>query len=559
MKRLAWLAYGLALLIGGAVLAIAGGASGLWQMLDHALYRQLAGEAEPAPAPGIHVIDLHQTGAAGDGERAAPFRLRVGEVLRILAAGARVPQVVVLDIWFAAGSSGAEAVVDGIAALQARGVRVVGAVNLIERHGRRSRDPLSYHDARIYRHGLDAFGHAELRYRYGVLSYEREVPIRAGDLVTESLPALPLVAVMDPARVPSLPDALVVPIGDDRVFDGRLTRIEISGQPLGAAERQRLAAAGAATQVIVGSLAADSDNVLGRPGPLLMAWAMSDLLAGRSSEHRTPLNRPEVAALLALAAALCAGLAAIGAFQALRARVAPPRWYRLALACLLLGAGAGLALLLTAQAIALSSAKVLPVAWPAACALLAALIATLANRRWIDDARVRLQQQRSDGERAIQHDVFVSYAHDPAENREWVRDRIVRPLGRLTGPDGRRLRIFFDEQSIDVGRAWKREIELALLGSRCVVPVYSDRYFDRPYCREEIELADQLRIEGRLELIPVARVTDGIPERYLRKVQYLDASGGRDVTEPLLARVRQVVGGAAEPVAAAGAVPEAGR
>lgn len=552
MKRRAWIGYGLAAALGASVLAFAGGIGGMWQWLDHTLYRQLRGGEEPPPAPGIQLIDLQQPAPVGNdnAERTGSFRHRVGEVLQALAAGTRVPSVVVLDVWFAADASGGEAILAGIAALRARGARVVGAVNLIERHGQRSQDPLARHDARIYRHALDGYGHTELHYHYGVLSYERDVPIRAaGDstgLVTEALPALPLVAVLDPTRVDALPAALVVPVGDDRAFDARVTRIATTGLPLEAAERRQLAAVAAATHVIVGSFAADSDNVLSRPGPLLIAWAMSDLLAGRTSEHRAPLNRPGVALLLALAAALGAGAAAVGAFHVLRARVASPNWYRLALACLLLGCLAGVALLLTAQAIALSSAQFVPLAWPASCALLAALLATRANRRWIDDARVRIEQQQADVERAIRYDVFVSYAHDPPENSEWVREHVVRPLAQMSAPDGRRLRIFFDERSIEVGRAWKREIELALLGSRCVVPIYSERYFDRPYCREEIELADQLRIEGRLELLPVARIASGIPERFLRKVQYLDATGGRDVTERLLARVGLILAGASQ-------------
>jgi len=107
-------------------------------------------------------------------------------------------------------------------------------------------------------------------------------------------------------------------------------------------------------------------------------------------------------------------------------------------------------------------------------------------------------------ERAVQYDVFVSYAHDPSENKAWVKNMIVGPLRALRHADGTPYRIFFDEAEIKVGRRWEATIELALLGTRCVVPVYSERYFERPYCREEIEIADQLRIEGRLRMLPVA-------------------------------------------------------
>jgi hypothetical protein len=133
--------------------------------------------------------------------------------------------------------------------------------------------------------------------------------------------------------------------------------------------------------------------------------------------------------------------------------------------------------------------------------------------------------------------VFVSYAHDPAENRAWVKNAIVAPLAALRHADGAPYRIFFDEAAIKVGTRWKSEIELALLGTRCFVPVYSERYFERPYCREEMEIADQLRIEGRLSILPVARTVDGIPERYLRKAQYLDVNARPDFMDELIAQV----------------------
>ena len=74
-------------------------------------------------------------------------------------------------------------------------------------------------------------------------------------------------------------------------------------------------------------------------------------------------------------------------------------------------------------------------------------------------------------ERTVQYDVFVSYAHDPSENKAWVKNMIVGPLRALRHADGTPYRIFFDEAEIKVGRRWEATIELALLGTRCVVPV----------------------------------------------------------------------------------------
>jgi len=214
------------------------------------------------------------------------------------------------------------------------------------------------------------------------------------------------------------------------------------------------------------------------------------------SAAREPLNHP--LALLGLAA-LCA-LTAAGAFalsfRIVRARVAPARW-------------------------------------PAAAAWLALAAFVL--------AAVMLLCAGGGEERAVQYDVFVSYAHDPVDHKAWVKSTIVAPLAALSHADGTPYRIFFDEAAIKVGRQWKTEIELALLGSRCFLPVYSERYFERPYCREEIEMADQLRIEGRLRVFPVARTVEGVPERYLRKVQYIDARASAAFMGELSAQIAQAV------------------
>ena len=177
-------------------------------------------------------------------------------------------------------------------------------------------------------------------------------------------------------------------------------------------------------------------------------------------------------------------------------------------------------------------------------------------RRWIDDERLRAQLDIAREERAIAYDVFISYAHEPPEHKAWVKAQVLGPLAALRGPNGSPLRIFFDESAIKVGRQWKAEIELALLGTRCFIPVYSERYFDRPYCREEIEMADQLRIEGRLRMFPVAREVAAIPERYLRKLQYIDAHGDRPFAADLCEQVAASIMPPASPQTTAHPVPE---
>ncbi len=445
------------------------------------------------------------------------------------------PRVVLLDIWISNNPDGAPALAQGITALQAKGAKVYAAVEPKNRQGKLAADYMAWHLAPLYANLLDGHGHTQLEFGFGMLKYQRELrlPGAAGETVLPALPVLAAVAQANVTQADALPASLVIPVGDDALFKPLTHHLaQAAGQfhppiPPGAAP----------SHVIVGSFQEDSDNALQRPGPLLLAWALSDLLAGKASVAREALNHP--LALLGLAAlGLLWAIAAFAlAFRVVRTRVAPARWRAaaagLALAAFALTAG----LLLGAGGIVLLAGRVIPVALPLACAALGTLAAWLAARRWITNEQVRRELAGNGEERAVQYDVFVSYAHDPAEHKAWVKRVLVAPLVALRHADGRPYKVFFDETEIKVGRQWKSEIELALLGSVCFVAVYSERYFGRPYCREEIELADQLRIEGRLRMFPVARTVDGVPERYLRKAQYLDARTDVDVMGELITQI----------------------
>lgn len=84
------------------------------------------------------------------------------------------------------------------------------------------------------------------------------------------------------------------------------------------------------------------------------------------------------------------------------------------------------------------------------------------------------------------YDVFISYAHDEGA---WVAENVYAPLRDARLPGGRKLSVFFDTSTIRVGTAWQDKIALAIEGSRFIVPVYSEVYFQKPYCRFEIKRA----------------------------------------------------------------------
>lgn len=511
-------------------LALAGGLAGLWQHIDFAIYRQLYLTATPQPDGRVQLVDVAYPPDAREGRMQA-FRESQAAALRALAALDPPPRTVLLDIWISSAADGVPALSAAVEALRRRGTRVYAAVEPKDRHGALRGDFMLQHHVPFYTQVVDGFGHTQLDTAGGLLYFRCRLGVASGQGEMQ-LTALPLMA--SPGR-DCREGTLVVPLGADAAFKGLTHRLALDGTgfapPFERAAMPEL--------VIVGSLAEDSDNPLARAGPVLLAWAVTELARSGPGTARQPLNHPVAAIGLALAAWVATLVAYRLSFRVLRVRVTPPRWpllagallpFSLACAALLLLAGAGL--------VAMNDGPVVPLAMPLAIGCLAAFRAWRSAQHWVRAEQLRAELAAGGEERAIAYDVFVSYAHDPPEHKAWVKAQVVAPLAAMRQADGRPLRIFFDESSIKVGRRWKAEIELALLGTRCFVPVYSDAYFERPYCREEMEIADQLRIEGRLQMFPVARAVGAIPERYLRKLQYIDARGDGAIAQTLQEQVQ---------------------
>lgn len=514
-------------------LALGAGLLGLWQTVDFAVYRQLYLTQTPQPDGRVQLVDVAMPPEARDGRMQA-FRERQAAALQALARLDPPPRTVLLDIWISSTPEGVDTLATAVAALQQRGTRVLAAVEPKDRQGLLRGDFMQQHNARFYSQVVDGYGHTQLDAAGGLLYFRCRLALPSAQGQT-LLTALPAVAVPgEDCRE----QTVVIALGDDAAFAPLTHRPAADG----AGFEPPFTRTAMPELVIVGSLAADSDNHLARPGPVLLAWAMSDLLRSGQRVARRPLNHPAAAIGLAVAAALSTLLVDRLAFRSLRVRIAPTRWLRLAtvLVPLALAAATGL-LLAGAGLVALDGGPVIPLAMPLAMAAMAAGWAWTRARDWVREEGLRADLAAPGEERAIAYDVFVSYAHDPPEHQAWVQAQVVTPLAALRRPDGQPLRIFFDTTSIKVGRRWKAEIELALLGTRCVVPVCSARYFERPYCREEIELADQLRIEGRLQMLPVARSVDAIPERWLRKLQYIDARGDTVFAPALCVQVSAVL------------------
>lgn len=133
------------------------------------------------------------------------------------------------------------------------------------------------------------------------------------------------------------------------------------------------------------------------------------------------------------------------------------------------------------------------------------------------------------------YDVFVSYKREPRDKQlvtPWLRqvlDRIEFWLRQELGGTG--VKIFFDEDSIEIGNDWPDEIRAALMSARCLLPVWSPEYFNSSWCvaewrsftRRERLLAERGAKPGRL-IAPI-KFHDGrwFPPEAAR-VQQLDLS-----------------------------------
>jgi TIR domain len=106
-------------------------------------------------------------------------------------------------------------------------------------------------------------------------------------------------------------------------------------------------------------------------------------------------------------------------------------------------------------------------------------------------------------------------------------------------------RLFFDEDSIEVGHDWPDEIREALLSARCLLPIWSPEYFQSAWCvaewrsflKREKLIADSTRKACRL-IIPV-KFHDGswFPEE-AQRVQQLDLSAYTATTQAFWASQR---------------------
>lgn len=319
--------------------------------------------------------------------------------------------------------------------------------------------------------------------------------------------------------------------------------------------------------VIVGTLDADYDPGYVLPdgrrlaGPELLAWALSNALApGTSSDARIVYDtEPQNGKLLVLVPFFSA--LTLSAFAAIFYLLKGTRLQTLRRALPWLAALAsalvGLLAFAVFEAWLMSSGHIQPqVSLIVLGVLLTAFLSSLRAFQVLFEAQFGIGAPRPEN---YDYDVFISYAHDEGA---WVSENVVAHFRNARVPDarvpgGRKLKIFFDTESIHYGAAWQDTISLAIDGSRFIVPVYSETYFSRPYCVFEIKRAHLNWINAGSDSRIVLPIMRGKPKilSTIRDIQATSIEDAPDLVRQIVAEIVERLTQLGEPKPAGDADP----
>jgi TIR domain len=102
---------------------------------------------------------------------------------------------------------------------------------------------------------------------------------------------------------------------------------------------------------------------------------------------------------------------------------------------------------------------------------------------------------------AEQWDVFISYAREDVLHAKDVQEALLR----YVTADGAPPRIYLDvsQDGTPAGADWENFLKETLSRTRCVVALYSQRYFEKRICQWELHAAYLLHVRHAIPLLPV--------------------------------------------------------
>lgn len=523
MKALLWKWLAFAVLL---ALAMALGRD--WRGANDWFFATLFMPTQAEPDPHILLLELADVGA--DDPSSKDFRELLGHTLEMLAT--RGPDRVAVDVAVLAGGKSLPAVARGVAALRQAGIDVYFGI-----HPRLDPKTLAkeiYEDA-----PLTGVGHTELRLGGGLVFFHSVVKQPDSGKEYRFLPAM--LADVDAFKLPDY-QVISVPKDSSRPLGVRIDKGVASTLPARLTGRiVIIASSERECRQLRASRRSAVCSEAGGPrlwsGPELLVWSLSDLLQGRETAPRQPVDAP----LWVFAAAL--GVAATGlVVHVLSLRGAGRVWSptQLARRLWLIDLGVLLAVLVLfafAEWLLVQLDWILPPVFPLFAGVVAIALCHWHSRTHLATMLAAVTRRATDNALKADVDIFISYSHAP-ENAVWVEREIVEPLRSMKLPDGRPLRLFFDKSSITVGDDWFGRINLSILGSRCFLCIWSDDYLERDYCLWELNYAFPRAARRDFLFLPVANLSGGAqpgPDyvQYLQARQYINAAVRQDFIDEL--------------------------
>ncbi len=270
-------------------------------------------------------------------------------------------------------------------------------------------------------------------------------------------------------------------------------------------------------------LVGDRLQTLAQAGPQVVAWASDDQMnANRNA--RTPLNNP----LLVLGQILFFAFFTVLIYAILFKYIKAWQTKPLLLAVMSLVLAAMMLVALSGALLALGYVT------PVGLTMLGMVIAALLAWRFALKFLVTGVAEGSG-----KYDVFISYSR---KHGDWVVKNLYEPLKELRKADGRPLAIFFDRDEIGVGEAFTSKYMWAIVDSRFFIPVFSEDYYGKNHCRNEMDLAYKRSVEKMLTILPVAHSDQAVPHIYAH-MNYVDATSNQQFFES----IRKALLGSAQP------------
>jgi len=114
------------------------------------------------------------------------------------------------------------------------------------------------------------------------------------------------------------------------------------------------------------------------------------------------------------------------------------------------------------------------------------------------------------------YDVFISYSRSQTK---WVKNNLYNSLKGFRNSEDKKINIFFDEESIPEGELFHSYYRDAIINSKLFLPIFSEDYFNKNHCMEELKLAlfrvtETKGSDNELKIYPLAFNIDKVPAQY---------------------------------------------